>query len=263
MAAPASNRFASLAVADDTIDGATTGLDSHGHDESHAKPLQDPIFWVDLEMTGLDPMQHTILEVAVIASDGALQRLIEGPSLVIHHEEDVLSAMNEWSKKQHAQSGLIERCRASSLKLSEAEAKLMTFFEAHKNAHPAVLGGACVYKDLEFIGRRMPMLRELLSHRVVDVSTIRELARRWTPAACRGAPRSTVTHRALDDIKYSIEECRYYRECCWRPDSSPASGSRRVPGRSRGGRSGNSRGGNRTASDTQRRDDTILSSPEP
>lgn len=207
-----------------------------------ADSLTDPIFWIDLEMSGLDPMHHTILEVAVIASDGALEKLVDGPSLCIHHGDDVLEKMNDWSTNQHGSSGLTERCRTSSTSLADAEAALLTFVETHAGGRPAVLGGACVYKDLEFIARHMPTLRAKLSHRVVDVSTVRQLAWRWQPTAARHAPRGEgSSHRALDDIRYSIDELKYYRDTLFKPmekrgraRQSGGTGHNNGPGRPRG-----------------------------
>ena len=207
------SRFTALMDGDDAVDGS---VDSPAASEK-PPPLEDPIFWVDLEMSGLDPSTHTILEVAVIASDGRLSTLVEGPSLVIHHDDDVLNAMNDWSREQHAASGLTERCRASTVEMAEAEEAMCAFVSEHSDGRPAVLGGACVYKDKQFLDTYMPMLRGLLSHRVVDVATVRELARRWQPSAARNAPKGETKHRALDDIRYSIEECRFYRDACWRP----------------------------------------------
>ena len=178
--------------------------------------LVDPIFFVDLEFTGLDPAQHTILEIAIIVSDGTLSTLIEGPNLCIHHDDSVLTSMNEWSTEQHEKSGLTQRCRESTLGMAEAEQLVCAFIREHADGR-AVLGGACVYKDKEFLDAHFPLLRPLLSHRVVDVSSVRELARRWHPSAARHCPRGTSSHRALDDIKYSIDELRYYRDACWKP----------------------------------------------
>ena len=187
---------------------------------SSPPPLVDPIFWVDLEMSGLDLQAHTILEVAVIASDGTLDKQLDGPCLCIHHDEDVLTSMNDWSRQQHEKTGLTERCRESTVSLADAEDAVIEFVKLHQPAgRPAILGGACVYTDLAFIEARMPRLRELLSHRVVDVSTVRELARRWQPNVARNAPKSEngTAHRALDDIRYSIQELRYFRDACFKP----------------------------------------------
>merc|ERR1719263_2170550 len=210
---------ASSSPDEEDVDVATASAGALAIDAAVAAPaiLADPIFWIDLEMTGLDPTQHTILEIAIIASDGALRTLVEGPNECIHHDEATLGAMNEWSQTQHASLGLTERCRSSRVQLADAEEMLLAFVRQHAGGRPAVLGGACVYKDKEFLDRHMPQLCKCLSHRVVDVSTLRELARRWQPTASRRAPRGESNHRAIDDIRYSIEECRYYRDSCWKP----------------------------------------------
>ena len=190
-------------------------------EEPGARSLRDPIFWIDLEMSGLDPLEHTILEIAIIATDGSLNRSIEGPSLCIHHDDATLSSMNDWSREQHEKSGLTQRCRESTVELADAEAAAVAFVNEYAGGRPAVLGGACVYVDKQFLDRRMPALGALLSHRVIDVSTIRQLAWRWHPTAARAAPKGESTHRALDDIRYSIEELRYFRDSCWKPPEKP------------------------------------------
>ena len=188
-------------------------------------PLDKPLFWIDLEFTGLDASKDTILEVAVIASDGELRRFIEGPNLVIHHDAATLDSMNDWSTRQHASSGLTERCRASTVSLAQAEAEMLAFLNCHCPAGSlATLAGACVYKDKEFLDARMPRLRGRLSHRVVDVSSIRELAWRWTPRHVRHAPKGECAHRALDDIRHSIEELQYYRRAMFRASPGPRHG---------------------------------------
>ena len=181
--------------------------------------LANPIFWVDLEMTGLDPIDDNILEVACIASDGDLGTLIEGPELVIHHDDERLATMSQWSSSQHGTSGLTERCRRSTVTLADAESALLSFIRMHSDCRPhtVILGGACVYTDKCFLEAHMPRLKPYLSHRVVDVSTVRELAKRWYPTAVRQCPRADPAHRALDDIRYSINELRYYRDSCFVP----------------------------------------------
>jgi oligoribonuclease len=233
----AEDAAASLSLADATVVATTPRL-------------IDPLFFVDLEMTGLDASKDNILEVAMIATDRDLETLIEGPSLVIPHGDDVLASMNEWSLAQHASSGLTERCRRSSTSLKEVEEALIAFLREHSPSdrpRSAILAGACVYKDKEFLDAHMPRLQPLLSHRVVDVSSVRELAKRWHPMAQRACPRNdTALHRALDDIRYSIEELRYYRTAVFQP----AEKKRRDPNEPRvghgvGGRAGKGSGGGR------------------
>jgi len=236
------SRFSAL----DSLDSAEEGNASPSPKPKVASdvlPLADPIFWIDLEMTGLDPNQHTILEVACIVTDGSLRRQIDGPCIVIHHDDDTLAAMNDWSCQQHGQSGLTERCRASSASMADAEAALVDFVLAHRDERQrVVLGGACVYKDKEFIERHMPLLSDYLSHRVIDVSTVRLLAWRWLPAVARAMPRGAdVSHRALDDIRYSISELAYYRDHAWQSPRNSTNNRRRSGGgdgpRRRGGAS--------------------------
>lgn len=201
-----------------------------------ADPLINPLFWIDLEMTGLDAREHHILEVAIICTDGELERTVDGPNIVIHHDDAVLAGMNVWSMKQHGESGLTERVRHSSTSLTDAESELISFVGTHRPAEGrAMLAGACVYKDLEFIDVHMPRLRALLSHRVVDVSTVRHLCRMWNPSAARQArgelsDSKACMHRALDDVRYSINELRCYRKHCFRQQqgaSTSTSGNRR------------------------------------
>lgn len=203
--------------------------------ERTERNLRDPIFWIDLEMSGLDPMEHTILEVAIIATDGSLNRTIEGPSLCIHHDDDTLASMNDWSREQHEKSGLTQRCRESTVVLADAEAAVVAFVSEHAGGRPAVLGGACVYVDQQFVHRRMPALGALLSHRVIDVSTIRQLAWRWHPTVARAGPKGESSHRALDDVRYSIAELRYFRDSCWKPPER-SRGRRNEQERNAGGR---------------------------
>ncbi len=209
-------------------------------DEGGPPPLRSPLLWIDLEMTGLDPERDSILEVAAIASDGRLEKIVDGPSLVVHQPEEVLTSMNEWSTKQHAASGLTERCRESSTSLEAAETALVDFVKQHcrPGERGVQLAGACVYKDKEFLQRYMPQLHALLSHRMVDVSSIRELARRWYPRQYERAPRSGSNHRALEDIRFSIAELQYYRATIFRGASSGSGGvggggGRRGAGRKR------------------------------
>lgn len=180
--------------------------------------LHNPIFWVDMEMTGLDPSVDTILEVAIIVTDGSLETQIEGHSLCIHHEETVLASMNPWSATQHGASGLTNRCRDSNISLETADWMLECFIKRHvADGRMAVLGGACVYVDKQFIDMRMPRVAKLLSHRVIDVATVRQLAWMWQPTVMRSAHKGECTHRALDDIRHSIHELRYLRDVCWKP----------------------------------------------
>jgi oligoribonuclease len=174
--------------------------------------LRDPLVWVDLEMTGLDVRKDTIIEIAVMVSDGQLKRVIEGPEIAIRHPDAVLDDMNEWSQEQHAKSGLVARCRASSVDLAEAEEHVLEFVKKHCAYQTGILAGNSVHVDRAFLMHRMPKLLEHLHYRIVDVSSVAELARRWHPKVWREAPKKKKAHTALADVRESLAELRYYRE---------------------------------------------------
>eukprot|EP00884_Botryococcus_braunii_P015861 jgi/Botrbrau1/2959/Bobra.0026s0027.1 len=178
--------------------------------------ILQPLVWIDLEMTGLDVEQHTILEVACLITDGDLEREIEGPNLVIHHDDEVLENMNEWSKEQHGLSGLTQRSRESMVTMEEAESKILEFVKEHTDAQ-AQLAGNSIHVDFLFLKRYMPRLAEHLHYRLVDVSTVGEIARRWFPIQYRKAPKKRGTHTALADIKESVKELRYYQGAIFKP----------------------------------------------
>jgi oligoribonuclease len=174
-------------------------------------PRQDYLVWMDLEMTGLDPERERIIEIAALITDGALQIVAEGPNLVIHQPDAVLAAMDEWNREHHGASGLIQRVRRSTIDEAEAEAQLLAFVAAHCDKREIPLAGNSVHQDRRFLRRYMPAFEAYLHYRLVDVSTIKELARRWYPDLVAQMPVKRETHRALDDIKESIEELSYYR----------------------------------------------------
>jgi oligoribonuclease len=167
---------------------------------------------MDLEMTGLDPDRERIIEAATIITSGDLAIVAEGPDLVLHQPDAILEAMDEWNRTHHGQSGLTERVRASTVTEAQAEQEILAFLDAHipTNARP-VLAGNSIHQDRRFIRRYMPQLDARLHYRMVDVSTIKELARRWFPQLIAKQPPKKDTHRALDDIRDSIDELRYYR----------------------------------------------------
>ncbi len=172
----------------------------------------DVLVWVDMEMTGLDPAKERIIEVAIIITDGQLNEVATGPELVIHQDDAVLAAMDDWNQKHHKGSGLVDRVKASTVDDAAAETQLLAFVNAHVNAKERpVLAGNSIHQDRRFIRRYMPTLDTRLHYRMVDVSTVKELARRWYPAIIAKQPMKKDQHRALDDIRESIEELRYYR----------------------------------------------------
>lgn len=168
------------------------------------------LVWIDLEMSGLEPSEDVILEIATIVTDSSLEILAEGPNLVIHHPDEVLEAMDEWNTEHHAASGLTEKVRASEIETAEAEARTLEFLEEHVDADEAPLCGNSVYQDRRFLYRYMPELSEFLHYRNIDVSTVKELVQRWYDDV--SPPDKEARHRALGDIRESIEELRYYRE---------------------------------------------------
>jgi oligoribonuclease len=172
----------------------------------------DVLVWIDMEMTGLDPTKEFIIEVATILTDGNLVEIGVGPDLVIHQEDAVLAAMDEWNRTHHKASGLTERVKSSTVTDGDAEAQTLAFINQHVGAKDRpVLAGNSIHQDRRFIRRYMPKLDARLHYRMVDVSTIKELARRWFPALVAKQPAKKDTHRALDDIRESIDELRYYR----------------------------------------------------
>jgi oligoribonuclease len=175
--------------------------------------MADVLVWLDMEMTGLDPERERIIEMATILTDGNLTELATGPDLVIHQDDAVLAAMDDWNKKHHGASGLIERVRSSTVSDGDAEAQTLAFINAHAGAKDRpVLAGNSIHQDRRFIRRYMPALEKRLHYRMVDVSTIKELARRWYPAIVAKQPPKKETHRALDDIRESLDELRFYRQ---------------------------------------------------
>lgn len=176
-------------------------------------PLVQPLVWVDLEMTGLDPEKDRIVEIAVIVTDGVLARVEEGPDLVVHQPDEVLASMDPVVVAMHAESGLTEAVRTSTLQVAEAEAQALAFVtRCVPQARSAPLAGNSVHADRAFLRRYMPRLEQHLHYRNVDVSTLKELARRWAPDVLAEAPSKSGGHRALADIRESIEELRWYRE---------------------------------------------------
>ena len=169
------------------------------------------LIWIDLEMTGLDPDVDTILEIATIVTDAQLNILAEGPSIAIHHSSEALQSMNEWCIEHHGQSGLTERCRASAVSLAEAERATLAFLAEWLPSGVSPICGNSVGQDRRFLVRYMPDLEAYFHYRAIDVSTIKELARRWRPEVLERVQKSGA-HLALDDIRESIAELEVYRQ---------------------------------------------------
>ncbi len=166
--------------------------------------------WVDLEMTGLDPDSCTIVEIGAIITDSDLGLIAEGPNLVIHQSDEVLAQMNAEVVALHKRSGLLPQIPASEISLAEAEAATLAFVSEHCAARRALLCGNSIWKDRQFIERYMPKLAAFFHYRMIDVSSIKELVRRWYDGK-PSFPKKKETHRALDDIRESIDELRWYR----------------------------------------------------
>ena len=174
----------------------------------------DHLVWIDLEMTGLDPSVDVIIEAAVLVTDGELEIVAHGPEIAVHRTEAELGVMDAWNRRTHGSSGLVERVRRSSTSVGEAEAEILEFLAEWTLEGKSPLAGNSVHKDREFIAKEMPGLDRWLHYRIVDVSTVKELCRRWYPEAAGFAKQER--HRALDDIRESIDELRWYRERIFR-----------------------------------------------
>jgi oligoribonuclease len=174
---------------------------------------QDPnsLIWIDMEMSGLNPEVDRVLEIAVVITDGNLNALAEAPVLVVHQPDALLAAMDEWNKSMHGKSGLIERVRASALTEAAAEDQMIAFLQRHVPPATSPMCGNSVHQDRRFLVRHLPRLEAYFHYRNLDVSTLKELARRWKPEIMAGLTKHGK-HEALADIYESIEELKYYRE---------------------------------------------------
>jgi len=169
------------------------------------------LIWIDLEMTGLDPLTDVILEIATIVTDAELNVLAEGPELAIHRPKAVLDAMDEWNQTHHGRSGLIDRVLSSPFSAEDAEQQTIAFLKSWVPEGASPICGNSICQDRRFLASGMPLLEKYFHYRNLDVSTLKELAARWAPEVAQGVQK-TGRHRALDDIRESIEELRYYRQ---------------------------------------------------
>jgi len=179
-----------------------------------------PLVWVDMEMTGLVPERDRIIEVAIVVTDGELNTIAEAPVWVIHQPDAVLDAMDSWNKGTHGRSGLIDKVKASKFSEAEVESMIVEFLKPLVAAGTAPLAGNTVHQDRRFMARYMPVFDAYLHYRIVDVSTLKELARRWRPDVLAGLVKESK-HEALADVYESIEELRYYRKTFLRADPVP------------------------------------------
>lgn len=168
------------------------------------------LIWIDLEMTGLDPETHKIIEIASIVTDSQLNILAEGPVLTVHQPESELQKMDDWCTNTHTNSGLVERVRQSSVNEDDAVAQTIAFLEQWVPAGKSPICGNSIGQDRRFLYKHMPRLEEYFHYRYIDVSTIKELTRRWKPEVLDGFSKQG-SHLALDDIRESIAELKFYR----------------------------------------------------
>ncbi len=169
------------------------------------------LLWLDMEMTGLSPDTDRIIELAIVVTDADLNTVAEGPVLVVHQPDEVMNAMDNWNKGTHGKSGLIDRVKASALSEAEAEAQMLAFVKQHVPARTSPMCGNSICQDRRFMARYMPQLEAFFHYRNLDVSTLKELAKRWRPGLCEGFKKASK-HEALADIYESIDEMKYYRE---------------------------------------------------
>ena len=185
--------------------------------------MRDELVWIDCEMTGLDLRSDRLIEIAALVTDADLNVLGEGVDVVIHTDDAALDNMVEVVAQMHKRSGLIEEVRASVVDLASAEEMVMDYIRDHvKNAKTAPLAGNSIATDRGFIARDMPTLDNFLHYRMIDVSSIKELCRRWYPRIYYGQPDKGLAHRALADIQESIKELRYYRSTAFVPHPGPS-----------------------------------------
>jgi oligoribonuclease len=195
------------------------GTSSTGGDST----IRRVLVWMDLEMTGLDPRRHAIVEIATLITDDELEIVAEGPDLVVHQPPEVLAGMDDVVREMHVRSGLLPAIEASTITLQEAGERTLAFIREHvPDVRSVPLCGNSIGTDRRFLAVHLPEIEEHLHYRSVDVSTIKELARRWYPEALAGAPGKAGGHRALDDIRESVRELRYWRSAVFKPTDGPA-----------------------------------------
>jgi len=184
---------------------------NEAHQPAPSGPNEFNLVWIDMEMTGLDPDRDRVIELAAIVTDPNLNVLAEGPVFVIHQPDEVLDAMDAWNKGTHGRSGLIERVKASTVTEAQAADEMVAFLKQYVPAGKSPMCGNSICQDRRFMARHMPTLETFFHYRNVDVSTLKELCRRWRPELIAGFKKHQL-HTALADIRESVEELRYYRQ---------------------------------------------------
>ncbi|MCO7244802.1 oligoribonuclease [Halomonas sp. Mc5H-6] len=176
----------------------------------HVAPRDDRLVWIDLEMTGLDPDKERIIEVATLVTDANLNVVAEGPVIAVKQPDSLLAQMDDWNQKTHGESGLVARVKASAVETAEAEQQTLDFLRQYVTPGSSPMCGNSIHQDRRFLEREMPALWAFFHYRNLDVSTVKELAKRWNPGALAGFKKQNV-HLAMDDIKESIAELSHYR----------------------------------------------------
>ena len=177
------------------------------------------LVWLDLEMTGLDPKRCKILEIAAVITDPELKVIAESRAIAIHYSSKILNSMESWSQFHHKKSGLTEECRASKISLKKAEKEILDFLKEHCKEKASPLCGNTIWQDRRFLVKYMPKLESYLHYRMIDVSSIKELVKRWYPADHKMPREKKQTHRVMNDILESIDELRHYRSKVFVPAS--------------------------------------------
>jgi oligoribonuclease len=173
-------------------------------------PSGEHLIWIDCEMTGLDTATDSLIEIATVVTDKELVVVADGPVIAIHESDEVLARMDDWNQRQHRSSGLLTRVRESTVTVAEAEERTLEFLSTLVAAGSSPMCGNSICQDRRFLARQMPRLERFFHYRNLDVSTLKELARRWAPKVTEGFVK-TASHRAHDDIHESIRELRHYR----------------------------------------------------
>ncbi len=184
--------------------------------------------WMDLEMTGLDPQRHTVVEIATLVTDDELEIVAVGPDLVVHASPEELDQMDDYVRDMHTRSGLLAAIEASTLSLADAGRVTLEFLKEHApHRHAVPLAGNSIGTDRRFLAAYLPDIEDWLHYRSVDVSSVKELCQRWYPEAVAGAPPKGNAHRAMDDIRESVAELAYYRSTIFRPAATPVASTER------------------------------------
>jgi len=180
-------------------------------DQSTEMDKKQTLIWIDLEMTGLFPETDLIIEIATLITDAQLNIIAEGPVFAVHQSDAALAAMDDWNQRTHGNSGLIDRVKASTINATEAERQTLEFLEQYSERGASPMCGNSICQDRRFLARYMPQLENFFHYRNLDVSTVKELAKRWAPDVAKGLNKQS-SHQAMDDIKDSVNELTYYRE---------------------------------------------------